>query len=182
MSRGAAKKAEQAYNDLALDYDEKYVDGENNPYMQDEIEAARHWKKFNKKGKIVSLGCGTGQDVSILGYPDPHYFIGYDISEGMLAKARLKHPDYTFIQADCSEPICDDADILVAMFGVPNYIGIDILADHIFFSGAKHGFCVFYNEHYVDGIVENYYRYTRSELETIGNVEPLGSNYYTVTW
>jgi len=177
-----AKTLEQAYDKLALDYDEKYVDGDHNPYMQDELEAAQHWKKFNKKGKIVSLGCGTGQDVSILGYPNPNNFTGYDISEGMLSKARIKHPDYNFIQADCSELIPDRADILVSMFGVPNYIGIDMLTDHIGFFGATSGFCVFYNEHYVDGVVENYYRYTRAELEIIGNVDTLGKNYYVVTW
>ena len=53
-------------------YESMYIDGDDNKYMKDERAAAEFWKK-NKKSlvmpKIVSLGVGSGQDISILGYP-----------------------------------------------------------------------------------------------------------------
>lgn len=184
MSNGTTT-VEQVYDKLALDYDEKYVDGNDNPYMRDEYAAAELYKQQNLEGKIVSLGCGTGQDVSILGYPDPDLFVGYDISEGMLRKARLKHPEYQFIQHDCNQMTLSRCDILVSMFGTPNYIGHDKLMQHYHLTQAKHAFFVFYNENYVDGVVEKYYRYSTVQLERFfigANHYTLNENYYVVTW
>ena len=180
-----SRKTRTAYDKLALDYDEKYVDGVDNPYMNDEYVAAEIYKSQNLTGKIVSLGCGTGQDVSILGYPDPNDFVGFDISKGMLSKAMIKHPDYVFIEHDCNEMTNVKADILVSMFGTPNYIGIGKLWEHYKNIQAKHAFFVFYNQDYVDGVVEEYYRYSMAHLEEIfigANHYALNENYYVVTW
>lgn len=176
----------EKYDLISVDYDEKYVEGDNNPYMHDERLAARHYRQLNKIGRIVSLGCGTGQDVQILGYPNPNYFTGYDISEGMLQKAVQKYPDYHFTKQDCSVNIDVKCDILVSIFGTPNYIGAEKLLEHYENMEASHAFFIFYAEHYNDGVIENYHKYTRDELRNYFGREPVplekGSNYYVVSW
>ena len=175
----------QIYDELAFDYDEKYVYGDNNPYMYDEYAAAAYYKKQNFNGKIISLGCGTGQDVSILDHPHPNNFIGYDISEGMLSKARIKHPEYQFILHDCNKMTGNKGDILVSMFGTPNYIGAGKLWEHYKNIEANHAFFIFYNENYNDGVIKDYYQYSAGQLEEIfigADLYNLNENYYVVTW
>jgi predicted TPR repeat methyltransferase len=191
------KDTQQIYDEIASEYDAKYVEGDNNPYMFDEMMAGSHFKLsliFNiqdesqcPNNKIISLGCGTGQDVEILG--NPQYFVGYDISEEMLKVARKKFPHQNFIQRDCSELIDTNGDILVSIFGTPNYIGPDMLKKHYEHMGCKHGFFVFYNEDYKDGVVPEYHVTSEDSLkesfkEYSPRVLPLytNSNYYVVAW
>ncbi len=175
---------EQVYDDMSVCYDKVYVDGEDNTYLRDERIAAEWYKKIDRSGRIVSLGCGTGQDVSILDYPTD--FTGYDISEGMLKSAKKKFPNLEFKHSNCMLPIDDQCDILVSIFGTPNYIGAYSLLKHYKRMNAKHAFFVFYNEHYTDGVIETYHRYTRKELIEIFNCEvhdlETNSNYYVVQW
>lgn len=191
---GLSKEDELAerYNELSKDYETKYVQGDDNPYMYDEHVAAQHWKEANLQGKIVSLGVGSGQDIEILGYPDPKLFRGFDFSEGMLANAKQKFPDYEFWLHDCRVPIRDhheDADILVAMFGAANYLSLAQLKMQYDRLNCSKAFLVFYNEHYQDGISDEYYRYTKGTLMTLLRpFKPVikdlwdGSNYYVVWW
>jgi hypothetical protein len=177
------------YNNAAQWYEEKYVAGgwENNPYMKDEYDAHQFWMANGELGSIISLGCGSGQDIKILGNPHPKTFTGYDFSEGMLANARSKFPDYKFELQDCKLPINDSCDILVSMFGAPNYIGLEKLLLHFFTFKAKHAFFVFYNETYDDGFGGDHYKYTLIELKDQlqfmnATVLPLNENYYIVEW
>lgn len=177
------------YDDAAQWYEQKYVEGgwENNPYMKDEYDAHQFWTANGEVGKIISLGCGSGQDIEILGNPDPKTFVGYDFSEGMLANARNKFPAYTFIYQDCKLKIDNTCDILVSMFGTPNYIGLSTLLGHYRKFNAKHAFFVFYAEHYDDGFDESCYKYTKQELQAILKcfnpiIENLNDNYYIVKW
>ena len=179
----------QKYNDASEWYEQKYVEGgwENNHYMKDEKDAHDFWQKNGEVGSIISLGVGSGQDIAILGNPDPSTFKGYDISEGMLANGRKKYPNYTLIEHDCTDLIDEKCDILVSMFGTPNYIGLSKLLAHYQHMKCKHAFFVFYNENYVDGIASKYHRYTQDELTRILHafkpiVEPLNENYYIVKW
>jgi hypothetical protein len=169
-------------------YESMYIDGDDNKYMKDERAAAEFWKK-NKKSlvmpKIVSLGVGSGQDISILGYPSSTYFTGYDISPGMLKNARTKFPDYTFIEHDCNTIINTQADVLVSMFGTPNYIGINGLLMHYIIMECKHAFFIFYGENYKDGLVENYTTYSYEHLKSCfwnATVTKLNDNYNIVSW
>jgi SAM-dependent methyltransferase len=96
--------AETIYDEISKTYEEKYVAGGfQNSYMVDEFHAKTWWLWSRLKGRIVSLGVGSGQDIEILGHPDPADFTGYDISEGMLANARQKFPAYAdrLIHHDC---------------------------------------------------------------------------------
>ena len=177
------------YNEASSWYEEKYVRGgwENNSYMKDEYGTHKFWMSNGEVGKIISLGVGSGQDIEILGNPDPKTFVGYDMSEGMLSNAREKFPDYNFILKDCGYKIEDSCDILVSMFGTPNYIGLSKLLEHYQNFNAKHVLFVFYNENYDDGFEEYYHKYTKEELEKVlcafnPIIETLNDNYYIVKW
>lgn len=180
----------EKYNEAANTYyEEKYVEGgwEENHYMQDEKDAHAFWMANREDGKFISLGIGSGQDIPILGWPGHENFTGYDISQGMLNNALEKFPRYNFVLADCNEDIDDRCDILVSLFGVPNYIGVDKLIEHYNNFKAQHAFFVFYDENYEDGIAEEYNKYTKEELETLLSpynpiVEKLNDNYYIVKW
>lgn len=181
---------QEKYNKAAAEYyEQKYVEGgwEKNPYMKDEYDAHRFWMENGEVGRIISLGVGSGQDIEILGKPDPKTFVGYDISEGMLNNAIKKFPQYTFKQKDCKIPFDDKCDILVSMFGTPNYIGLSTLIGHYIKFKAKHAFFVFYDENYDDGFGEQYYKYTQEELEKVLKpfnpiIKKLNDNYYIVKW
>lgn len=185
-------KLAESYNDMSATYDQKYVDGDNNPYMYDEAKAAEHWLAANLSGKIVSLGCGTGQDIEILNHPDPQMFRGVDFSSGMLEKAKSKFPDYEFWLHDCRYMLRDhheDADVLVSMFGTANYLGYKKLIAHYKRLNCSQAFFVFYDENYNDGISDETYLYTKDKLkQAFGDYNPTvsdlwdGSNYYVVWW
>ena len=180
----------EKYDDAAVEYyEQKYVAGgwENNPYMKDEFDAHKFWVKNKSVGKIISLGVGSGQDISILNNPSPNYFTGYDISKGMLDNAKDKFAEYEFVLADCKKNIENSCDILVSMFGTPNYIGLSKLLEHYQNFNASHAFFVFYAEWYDDGFGEYYHKYTKENLEKIMQafnpiVEQLNENYYIVKW
>jgi hypothetical protein len=175
----------EIYDAASKWYESMYIEGNDNIYMKDEKAAAEYWKNNKRLGKIASLGVGSGQDISILGYPNPNYFTGYDISPGMLKNARVKFPDYNFVEHDCKTIINDDADILVSMFGTPNYIGIDGLLMHYITMKCSHAFFIFYNEPYNDGLVEDYKRYSYEHLKSCfwnATVTKLNDNYIIVNW
>jgi hypothetical protein len=66
---------EAIYNEISETYEEKYVAGGfQNSYMVDEFHAKTWWLWSRLKGRIVSLGVGSGQDIEILGHPDPADF------------------------------------------------------------------------------------------------------------
>ena len=180
----------EKYDSAAVNYyEERYVHGgwELNHYMKDEADAFKFWQKHGELGKIISLGVGSGQDIEILNNPAPETFVGYDFSKGMLENARKKFPEYTFHLKDCKERIDDSCDILVSMFGTPNYIGLSTLLEHYRRMKAKHAFFVFYAEWYDDGFGEYYHKYTLKELKNVLQsfkpiIEKLNNNYYIVKW
>ena len=170
------KTNREIYDELAKTYDDTYVEGEDNKYMKDERLAFEAYQMLNAPksgfdGKIISLGCGTGQDIDILDFPLPSNFVGIDISSEMLKKAQAKHPHHTFVRNDLSETFRRNIDTLhlrgdrlVSMFGTPNYIGIGMLTKHYKDFGCKSAFFIFYNSEYDDGVVDKYYSYTHADL------------------
>lgn len=179
------------YNSLSDTYEEKYVVGgwDANHYMFDEKIANKRFTESKLTGKIISLGCGSGQDIPICNNPDPINFVGYDVSAGMLRNARKKFPDYTFIEHDCNAMIDTYGDILVSMFGAGNYLGLTKLLEHYNHIRATKAFFILYKEHYVDGIVDAYHIYTKEQIEkelvtfnpVVDDLWP-NSNYYVVYW
>jgi trans-aconitate methyltransferase len=184
----------EIYNTLAVDYEEKYVNGEDNAYLRDEKLASFHWQMSGLGGDIVSLGVGSGQDIEILGRPFPAQFRGFDISQGMLDNAMIKFPDYKFYLHDCETQLPSDqgdADVLVSLFGAANYLGVGKLLEQYTRLNCTGAFFVFYNEQYQDGVVDSdhYNLYSESKLQDkfakyLPVVEPLeeNSNYYVVWW
>lgn len=62
-------------------------------------------KKFNR---ILDVGCGTGMSTaSIASNWSSAEIIGVDLSEEMLQKAKENLTHVTFLQRDCSKPLCD---------------------------------------------------------------------------
>jgi SAM-dependent methyltransferase len=62
--------------------------------LQDLVE-----RFFIKGGTTADIGCGSGREVAWLnasGYPAS----GFDASEGLLAEARRRYPDFTFMHAE----------------------------------------------------------------------------------
>ncbi|QGZ59874.1 class I SAM-dependent methyltransferase [Paraburkholderia acidiphila] len=56
---------------------------------------ARLTQYFRPHGRTVDIGCGSGRDVAWLnthGFPA----VGYDASEGLIAKAAAEYPQYAF--------------------------------------------------------------------------------------
>lgn len=181
----------RVYDELSSTYEETYVHGGiDNKYIVDEVYAARHFFRSGIKGRIVSLGVGSGQDIEILGHPSREDFVGYDVSEGMLNNGLAKFPDYDLRLHDCNEMIPGEhGDVLVSMFGAANYLGADKLVEHYRYLGCRSAFFVFYNEHYHDEICDDYHVYDQDRLrvafsEFDAQVKPLfdGSNYYVVWW
>jgi ubiquinone/menaquinone biosynthesis C-methylase UbiE len=55
------------------------------------------FQEFLPSGKIIDLGCGGGRD-SVWFTKNGYEYIGVDISEGMIAEARKRHPKAEFLQ------------------------------------------------------------------------------------
>jgi len=190
-------KVREIYDTLADRYDEKYVNDRESSYMKDEADAAFIYAKAERAilgfgNGVISLGCGTGQDIEICGHPET--FIGFDISPNMLKKAEEKFhnpPNYRFIYHDCNTIYRGSfhlGNTLVSMFGTPNYIGIDMLYKHYITFKCRHAFFVFYNELYKDGVVDNYQKTSFNDLMNafpwarVRSLDVVSSNYYAVYW
>jgi SAM-dependent methyltransferase len=82
-------------------------------YDKDAASFAREWHEqptpvdlqdivkrfFIKGGATADIGCGSGREVAWLnanGFPAA----GFDASEGLLAEARRRYPDFKFVQAE----------------------------------------------------------------------------------
>jgi SAM-dependent methyltransferase len=61
--------------------------------------------------KILELGCGQGNLLAAL---HPSHGVGVDFSNGMIERARQRHPELTFIEADAHEFFIDEKfDIII---------------------------------------------------------------------
>lgn len=181
---------ERIYDNLSTTYESVYVDNTSSSYVKDEVIVTEHWRNGKFSGKIISLGIGSGQDISILEYPKPDNFTGYDFSAGMLSNARVKYPEYNLIKHDCDEMISNvKANVLVAMFGIGNYLGVNKLLEHYNHLSCDGAFFILYNEWYDDNISDCYERKTKPELfKMLSKYNPYindlypGANYYVVWW
>lgn len=54
------------------------------------------------RGATADIGCGSGRDVAWL-HANGFDAIGYDVSEGLLAQARVRYPDLHFMRAALPE-------------------------------------------------------------------------------
>lgn len=66
------------------------------------VDLHAHVKRFFRPGLTADIGCGSGRDVAWLcanGFPA----VGYDASEGLLARARAMYPQLQFETASLPE-------------------------------------------------------------------------------
>lgn len=96
-----------AYDQAAAGYDQAYAD----PMHAAEDRWLRRWlgRRLPRDGLVADLGCGTGWLVDQLQLP-PDRYVGLDISPGMLAAARAKHPRHRFLEADMAA-VAQDRDL-----------------------------------------------------------------------
>lgn len=77
---------------------------------------------------LVDLGCGTGWLLDNF----PHasgFYLGVDISPGMIERAQEKHPGCMFMEQDMLQPIPYQADVVTSTFGACSYVNPDLLVD-----------------------------------------------------
>ena len=75
--------------------------------------------------EILDIGCGTGNMITVGRLPADKY-LGIDISQNMLTEAKMKYPDYQFEQQDAINMVWHgEWDIVLSVFGLMNYMGIE---------------------------------------------------------
>jgi len=87
----------QAYDRIAANYDGLY--GDRASIAEDYVVYRRLLKGWGRRGMLMDLGCGPGTILDHLDIHQDHY-VGVDVSNEMLAKARVKHPFHRFSHGD----------------------------------------------------------------------------------
>ena len=96
-------RVEAFYDEIADRYDGAYSDR----IAQAEDRLLRRWiRERSMRLPILDLGCGTGLLLDLLGIP-PWAYQGVDISDGMLERAREKHPGHRLLKYDFDEGVPD---------------------------------------------------------------------------
>jgi len=121
------------YDVIAEGYDATYSRATDRA----EDHVARGWLGSLANQRVLDVGCGTGLLVELRPEIDPARYLGYDVSAGMLAQARVKCPGYTFVQRDMRAGDWPGADVVVGLYGAPSYIGIDAFAEAAWHTGAS---------------------------------------------
>ncbi|RKR83540.1 ubiquinone/menaquinone biosynthesis C-methylase UbiE [Mucilaginibacter gracilis] len=85
------KAADEAYNLWAENYDDQ---PDNLMFYLDQLVFNEFMPDIELRGKVIAdMGCGTGRHWPFLFQNKPAKLTGYDISEGMLKRLKLKFPD-----------------------------------------------------------------------------------------
>jgi ubiquinone/menaquinone biosynthesis C-methylase UbiE len=113
------KGAREAYDLWADNYDDQ---PDNLMFYLDQGVFAELMGNVNVKGKVVAdIGCGTGRHWPALFQNHPAGLTGYDVSDGMLKRLKLKFPDADTIQitGNFLEDIADDTyDLIISTLTV----------------------------------------------------------------
>src|SRR4051812_25648116 len=84
------RDAASAYDLWAATYD---AEGDNLLVLLDEGLFEGLLRRVEVRGKrVVDVGCGTGRHWAKIAAGGPAELVGYDVSPGMLARLRRKHP------------------------------------------------------------------------------------------
>ncbi len=155
---------EQLYDNVANQYDDEY---QQEKWLNDELQTAKHLRLLQPYGNVLSLGCGTGQDITIGGF-ESQSFVGLDNSTNMLKQAMGKFPGYKFIKWDCSLTFDAKADTVVSLFGTINYVGLPHFIKQILESGATKFFGVLFSPKYKPSLGHDYCTYyTSAQIESV---------------
>lgn len=87
--------------------------------------------------RVLEIGCGTGDTLAGL---KPGHGVGVDFSPSMIAEARRRHPDLTFVEGDAEDPAA-----IASLEGPFDYIlvldTIGAIDDCQAFLAGLHGLC-----------------------------------------
>ena len=111
----------KAYSVFAHIYD-KMMD--NIPYEEwkDYLLRMMYLYKVSPSASIAELGCGTGTMTGLL-VEEGLDVMGLDISSDMLAEARKKYPDISFLEADMRDfKLPEKKDVIVSICDSINYV------------------------------------------------------------
>lgn len=114
---------EDVYTEFARIYDSNY----SSPECKREDEELMTMISRFAIGRTLDIGCGTGLYLDYVSVPADQY-LGIDPSQGMLDKAKLKHPDHKFERRPFEQldPFTVGRfNTLVALYGVASYIRSD---------------------------------------------------------
>ena len=112
------------YDKVANEYDSKYQDDIH--LVEDAINSI-YLKSFIPS-KVLDVGCGTGHVIELGGF-NPWEYFGIDISSSMVKLAEDKYPDHEFVVGDITEGIFGKYDLILAVYGQINHIGLFAWAD-----------------------------------------------------
>lgn len=155
---------EKLYDEVANWYDEEY---QQDKWRDDEQQTAKHLRLLQPYGLVLSLGCGTGQDIEIGGLK-PQCFIGLDNSANMLMQAMKKFPGYAFSKWDCSITFDAQADTVISLFGTINYVGLEQFVAQVVESNATKFFGVMFSPKYKPALGSEFCTYyTPTQIQSI---------------
>jgi len=132
-------KLENIYNQYAKKYDAKYQNEIHK--MEDDIVSLILQTQTKRNKSVLDLGCGTGHAIT-LGNIQSADYIGIDFSKAMIEDAKLKFPNHSFVHDDIvTMPTLwfQDFDVILAIYGQVNYIGLDSFFDILDKYSAPHG-------------------------------------------
>ena len=77
-----------------------------------------------KNKDVLELGCGNGYGASLINKQSPRSYIGLDVMEEQIEKARQRYPQFTFFVQDATDlsQFADASKDVVIIFGVLHHI------------------------------------------------------------
>lgn len=111
MSESVTMGVATAYDMWAASYDSY-----DNPMVFAAGHALQQVELALVQKTCLEFGCGTGRNLAALAARGASNLIGFDLSEGMLAQARKREPNWTLLKADMSAPIAlpdQSADVIL---------------------------------------------------------------------
>ena len=127
VNRVSIEQWGEAYDNVALQYDVLFVDRasllEDEMVFEDIVQMG-----IESRESILDLGCGTGLLLDRVPQIHPIQYQGVDLSSGMIAQAKSKHHEYTFVEDDMrwhGHSISNrgsQVDAVISTFGSMTYI------------------------------------------------------------
>lgn len=114
------------YGNIAEDYDDCYHSSKIKKTVTAEDIGIKNLVPYENQKRILDCGCGTGYFLDIFDVPKTDY-LGVDLSSEMLEIARSKHKGYKFHKADIMDFQFGFFDLIVSLFSIPDYCGLEII-------------------------------------------------------
>jgi len=126
---------DKIYDNVAKDYDNKYQSAIHK--IEDYIISHILTSQIKSTDTVLDLGCGTGHVITLANLNYMQYY-GVDFSQGMIDDAKSKYNNYTFVNQDITKmDYIKYFNVILAIYGQVNYIGIKKFCDIIQKHGSK---------------------------------------------